>query len=209
MKRSLRSWLWSVPLDEEVDEELAFHREMRARERRATGIDSHVRDTLMTIGRKRDREMRVTQWLEEFRTDVAFALRQMRRAPGFTAVAVLTLALGIGANSAIFALVDATVLRALPFHEPDRLVTIWDTTDRSPRGVASPLDMLDWLGRSQSFAQIGGFVPGIGSMVVHAAIHKDFPVIQGVVLALVMIVIGLNLLIDVLYTVFDPRVGRR
>lgn len=52
-------------------------------------------------------------------------------------------------------------------------------------------------------------IPGIGSMVVHAAIHKDFPVIQGVVLALVMIVIGLNLVIDVLYTVFDPRVGRR
>ncbi|MFO1081480.1 MAG: ABC transporter permease [Reyranellaceae bacterium] len=52
-------------------------------------------------------------------------------------------------------------------------------------------------------------IPGIGSMVVHAAIHKDFPVIQGVVLALVLIVIGVNLLIDVLYTVFDPRVGRR
>jgi len=52
-------------------------------------------------------------------------------------------------------------------------------------------------------------IPGIGSMVVHAAIHKDFPVIQGVVLALVLIVIALNLLIDVLYTVFDPRVGRR
>lgn len=52
-------------------------------------------------------------------------------------------------------------------------------------------------------------IPGIGSMVVHAAIHKDFPVIQGVVLALVMIVIALNLLIDVLYTVFDPRVGHK
>jgi peptide/nickel transport system permease protein len=52
-------------------------------------------------------------------------------------------------------------------------------------------------------------IPGIGSMVVHAAIHKDFPVIQGVVLALVLIVIALNLVIDVLYTVFDPRVGRR
>jgi peptide/nickel transport system permease protein len=52
-------------------------------------------------------------------------------------------------------------------------------------------------------------IPGIGSMVVHAAIHKDFPVIQGVVLALVLIVISLNLLIDVLYTVFDPRIGRK
>ena len=52
-------------------------------------------------------------------------------------------------------------------------------------------------------------IPGIGSMVVHAAIHKDFPVIQGVVLALVLIVISLNLLIDVLYTVFDPRIGQK
>jgi peptide/nickel transport system permease protein len=52
-------------------------------------------------------------------------------------------------------------------------------------------------------------IPGIGSMVVHAAIHKDFPVIQGVVLALVLIVISLNLLIDVLYTVLDPRVSQR
>jgi peptide/nickel transport system permease protein len=52
-------------------------------------------------------------------------------------------------------------------------------------------------------------IPGIGSMVVHAAIHKDFPVIQGVVLALVLIVISLNLVIDVLYTVFDPRIGQK
>jgi peptide/nickel transport system permease protein len=52
-------------------------------------------------------------------------------------------------------------------------------------------------------------IPGIGSMVVHAAIHKDFPVIQGVVLALVVIVIGINLLIDVLYTVLDPRIGQQ
>jgi peptide/nickel transport system permease protein len=50
-------------------------------------------------------------------------------------------------------------------------------------------------------------IPGVGSMVVYAAIHKDFPVIQGVVLAMVLIVISLNLLIDVLYTVLDPRVS--
>jgi len=51
-------------------------------------------------------------------------------------------------------------------------------------------------------------IPGVGSMVVASAIQKDFPVIQGVVLAMVLIVISLNLLIDVLYTVVDPRVGR-
>ena len=71
----------------------------------------------------------MTLWLEELRDDVKFAFRQLRAAPAFTLVAVLTLALGIGANSAIFALVDATLLRPLPYRDADRLVTIWETSD--------------------------------------------------------------------------------
>ena len=67
MKRSLRSWLWSVPLEQEVDDELAFHREMRARDRQELPVDPGVRHTLITIGRKRDREMRLTQWLGDFK----------------------------------------------------------------------------------------------------------------------------------------------
>ena len=76
---------------------------------------ANLKRTCVDLGRKRDRDMRVMQWLEEFRNDVKFALRQLRRAPVFAAVAIITLALGIGANSAIFALVDATLLRPLPF----------------------------------------------------------------------------------------------
>ena len=68
--------------------------------------------------------MRLSHWFEELRDDVKFALRQLRAVPVFTAIAVTTLALGIGANSAIFALVDATLLRPLPYGHPDRLVTI-------------------------------------------------------------------------------------
>ena len=104
--------------------------------------------------------------MDELRQDVAFALRQLRSAPAFTMVAAATLALGIGANSAIFALVDATLLRPLPYEAPERLVTIWETSGNTPRGLASPLNMFDWESRSRSFERIGGYMPSVGSMVM-------------------------------------------
>jgi putative ABC transport system permease protein len=184
MKRSLRSRLWRVPLDQEIDEELALHLELRQRELVERGMDpaaarelalqrmgdvTRVKRTLVDLGRKRDREMRMTLWLEELRDDVKFAFRQLRNAPVFTLIAVTTLALGIGANSAIFALVDATLLRPLPFGDPDRLVTIYETTATSNRGFASPLNMQDWNARSRSFDLIAGFTPSVGGMVMAGA----------------------------------------
>jgi putative ABC transport system permease protein len=181
MKRLLRSWLWRVPLDQEIDEEIATHVELRTRELIERGADpqaarqealrrmgdlSHVRRAMADQGRKRDREMRIAQWLEELREDVKFSTRQMRRTPSFTAVAVLTLALGIGANSAIFALVDATLLRPLPYPAPDRLVAIYETGETTRRGFASPPNMLDWNTRSRTFEQIAGFAPNVASMVM-------------------------------------------
>jgi putative ABC transport system permease protein len=159
MKRLLRSWLWRVPLDQEFDEEIALHIEMRTRELIADGMDpvdaralaikrmgdvASLKRACVDLGRKRDREMRMTLWLEELRDDVKFAIRQLGAAPTFTLVATLTLALGIGANSAIFALVDATLLRPLPYPNPDRLVTIWEKSPATARGFASPPNMLDW-----------------------------------------------------------------
>lgn len=181
MRRSLRSWLWRVPLDQEVDEELAFHLEMRTRELIEGGMDpararetatrrmgdvARVKRTMAEEGRKRDRELDMALWLEELRDDVVFALRQLRSAPVFTLVAVTTLALGIGANSAIFALVDASLLRPLPYAEPDRLVTIWETTATNARNFASPLNMLDWQSRSRTVDKIAGFTPEVASMVM-------------------------------------------
>jgi len=101
--------------------------------------------------------------------DLKFALRQLKNSPAFTAVAVLTLALGIGANSAIFALVDATLLRPLPFGQPDRLVAIWEKSGATPRSYVSPLNMLDWNTRSRSFEKIAGFTPAVGGMVMAGA----------------------------------------
>ena len=124
----------------------------------------------MDLGRKRDRDDERCTWLEEFRDDVKFALRQLRGAPAFAVVAVLTLALGIGANSAIFALVDATLLRPLPY--PRSRAARHDLgADRRERRAScvSPLNMLDWNARSRTFETIAGFTPSVGGMVMAGA----------------------------------------
>jgi putative ABC transport system permease protein len=158
MRQSLRSWLWRVPIEQEVEEELAFHLEMRRREGRP--IDpadvERVRKACLEIARRRDREMRLTQWFGELRGDVRFALRQLRQAPAFTAVAALTLALGIGANSAIFALVDATLLRPVPFAEPEALVFVHEGSAQFPRGRTSSANFDDWEARNRTFDSLAG-----------------------------------------------------
>jgi len=113
--------------------------------------------------------MSVTLWLDELRDDLKFAFRQLKHSPGFTLIATLTLALGIGANSAIFALVDATLLRPLPFREPDRLVAISERTATGTKSYVSPLNMIDWNTRSRMFEQIAGFTPSVGGMVMAGA----------------------------------------
>jgi putative ABC transport system permease protein len=106
--------------------------------------------------------MRLTQGLEEILNDVRFAVRQLISAPGFTSVAVLTLALGIGVNSAIFALADAALMRPLPFGQADRLVMLWERTPASPKTGVSPLNMRDWNLQSQSFDGIAYVQRGMG-----------------------------------------------
>ena len=117
---------------------------------RRLGDFSSVRRTCLEEGRRRDQSMHITQWLDELRDDVKFGVRQMAGAPAFTLVAVVTLALGIGANSAIFALADATLLRPLPLPDPGRLVRIWERTDGSPHTGVSPLNLADWNERSHT-----------------------------------------------------------
>jgi putative ABC transport system permease protein len=133
-------WLWKKTVEDEVADELAFHLEMRTRELMARGLDpaaareealrrfgdfERVARTCRDLGRRRDSEMRRREFLGELRQDVTFALRQLVSHPAFTAIAVLTLVLGIGATTAIFSVVHAVVLRPLPVPGPDRLVYVF------------------------------------------------------------------------------------
>ena len=89
--------------------------------------------------------------------DLRYALRQLRRTPGFTTVAVLTLALGIGANTAIFSLVEGVVLAPLPYSQPDRLVMVWENNPRFPRVWDSYPNFQDWQRNARSFQQMAAF----------------------------------------------------
>ena len=179
-----------MPLDQEIDEEIAFHIEMRARELVERGVDPRIaremvlarlgdadrlKRTCVDLGRKRDREMRLTQWLDEFRDDVRFAVRQLKTSPGFTLVAVITLALGIGANSAMFALADATLVRPLPFPEPNRLVSLSEFWQGEPGGAVNPVDFVDWTERTRSFTAIAAVTGGAGSIVGDDGVAEQVP----------------------------------
>lgn len=109
------------------------------------------------------------QRFQEVRGDVTFAIRQLRSSPAFTLIAAITLALGIGANSAIFALVDSALLRPLPFPEPSRLVMLRERSDASNRGRVAPLNLMDWNERNRTFESMAAFVPNVGGMVMAAA----------------------------------------
>jgi putative ABC transport system permease protein len=92
--------------------------------------------------------------------DLRYAARVLSRAPGFTALAVTVLALGIGANSAIFSVVDAALLRPLPFHQPDQLVMLWENRPGDAHNRTSPLTFLDWHDQNTVFAAMAAVSGG-------------------------------------------------
>jgi putative ABC transport system permease protein len=89
--------------------------------------------------------------------DVRYALRTLLKNPGFTVVAVVTLAVGIGANTAIFSVVNGVLLRPLPYPDPERIVNVWVASDQEPRGIHSASDFLEIARRNQSLTAIAGY----------------------------------------------------
>ena len=95
-------------------------------------------------------------WLEQFAQDLRFGARSLRRSPGFATIAILTLALGIGANTAIFSVVNGVLLRPLPYPDADRLAIIWSGLGSVNRAVASTYELFEIRQRTKEFDQIGG-----------------------------------------------------
>jgi predicted permease len=93
-------------------------------------------------------------WLEQFMQDIRYGMRGLRKSPGFTIVAVLTLALGIGANTAIFSVVQGVMLAPLPYREPDKLVMVWQSNRNAPHISVSLPDFRDWQRDTHAFEQI-------------------------------------------------------
>src|ERR1700733_7811262 len=161
---SIRALFRRKKVESELDSELRFHLESQIENNIRAGMSPEAarQSALREFGgvelaKEECRDERGTQFLEQLWQDVRFGTRMLRKNPGFTAVAVLTLALGIGANTAIFSVVEGVVLAPLPYSQPDRLVMIWESNPRFPRVYISYLNFLDWQRSAHSFQQMTAF----------------------------------------------------
>ena len=141
--RKLRFLFQRERFDQALDEEMQSHIEMRADELQQAGLGRA--DALAQARREFGSSLRTREdtrsawqirWLEDLASDLTHALRALRRSPGFAAAAILSLALGIGANTAIFTLINALLLRTLPVHEPRQLVLV-DRSNVESRSLTS------------------------------------------------------------------------
>jgi len=148
-------------VEAELDEELLFHAEQQRDKYVKSGmtLDEAARLVRLEFGGidqvKEDcREARGVQPMETLLKDVLYALRTLRKTPGFTCVALLTLGLGIGVNTAIFSIVDGVLLRPLPYKDPSRLIALNETTPKVGTISVSYLDFQDWRAQSHSFSDM-------------------------------------------------------
>jgi predicted permease len=164
----LRSLWQRREVKREIDEELRFHIEQRTAENLAAGLTPEeaaraARKRFGNVQRVREecRDVRGASFGEAMGRDLRFGLRVLRKNPGFTAVAVLTLALCLGANLTIFAVVDVMLLRPLPFPQPERLVTMFNTypkTDLGRAGSSFP-NLYNRRGRLEAFSSVAAYKP--------------------------------------------------
>ncbi len=167
-------WIYKLPLrlrslarrglvERELDEELRYHIDRQTEENVAKGMTGEEARyaALRAMGgveqqKEECRDMRKTRFVDEIVQDVRYGFRGLVRNRGFAAVTVITLALGIGANTAVFSVVNAVFLRALPYHDPDRLVFVWEDSSfvGYPRNTPAPGNFYDWRANNTVFEEM-------------------------------------------------------
>lgn len=170
----IRSRFSRSGLEREVDEEVAFHLEMLVSRYEAAGlrpdeasrlalehfgdVQRAKREAMAIRGAGMRRERRAGS-MDDFKQDIRYAIRQLWKRPGFSAVALAMLALGIGANTGIFSVVYTVLLRPLPFPEPERLVQVWETRLDPRWGQASvtPANFWDLREMNGTFEDLGAY----------------------------------------------------
>src|SRR5690349_10869057 len=158
---TLRSLFNRQRVDQELDEELQDHLEREIQERLKYGVspDEARYAALRAMGameksKDESRDARRVNFIDELVRDLHYAGRSMRRSPGFVALAVLIMALGIGANTVVFSVVNAVLLKPLEYRDPDRIVALSGTVSEARSGLQSQIsiiDFQDWHDQSLSF----------------------------------------------------------
>jgi macrolide transport system ATP-binding/permease protein len=173
------SWLQRLfsrgRMERDLDKELRFHFESQVADKMRSGVPESEARRLARLEfggidqiKEDCRESRGTMWVELIVQDVRYGLRQLRRAPGFTLTAVLTLALGIGSTTAIFAFVNAVLIKPLPYKDPNRLVHLYESIPLGPRFHLSYPDYQDWKRENKVFSSLDVYMP-YGFMMETAA----------------------------------------
>lgn len=214
LRQRLLAVVSGTRLDREHQEEVRFHLDMQARKYEQEGLpsDEARRRAAVDFGgrvqaREAAREARGVGALEDLGRDLSHGLRQLRRSPAFTLVACLTLALGIGATTAIFTVVDRVLLRPVPFDDARQLVMVWETDRASgtTREPASWPDFVDFTERSRTLRAMAAFVSQAVNITAEGAepdrmsgmrtTHQFFPLL------------GIRPLIGRVYTEVEDRPG--
>ena len=169
MSSLFRKFMWWAQRrrkEEELREELQFHLEEETHERQADGLAedqarwaAHRDLGNVTLLREDARMLWIPVWWDHLLQDTRYGLRLCRRTPGFTVVVGLTLALGIGLNTAVFSVINSVLLKALPYHEPQSIVLVWgeDKAAGSSRGQMSATDIADYRARNHVFDEISTY----------------------------------------------------
>ena len=168
----LRRTIRDEPRDVEFQAEMDEHVRLLAERYRRQGM---AEDAAMLAARRQfgsiallqedRRGVQTMPAVEAFRSDLLFGLRMLRKNPAFALAAVVTLALGIGANTAIFSVCNAVLYKPLPYADPDRIVMLWERSGAGSLQTVAPANFVDWRGASRSFSEMAAFSAGFGGNV--------------------------------------------